>query len=87
MKERRRRLQHRSVFDRPAYTQPNFPATFTETRGDSPTRTFTYTDLHLHRFSEDTCPTLTFGPAPQQFIQSYTDFQGHTTWLEYDTHW
>ena len=71
----------------PRITQPNFPATFTETRGDSPTRTFTYTDLHLHRFSEDTCPTLTFGPAPQQFIQSYTDFQGHTTWLEYDTHW
>jgi YD repeat-containing protein len=68
-------------------TDPDFPTTFTETRGDSPTRTFTYSDLHLHRFNEDTCPTLTFGPAPQQFLQSYTDFQNHTTQLGYDANW
>ncbi len=68
-------------------TDPDFPTVFTETRGDSPIRTFTYTPLHLHRFNEDTCPTLTFGPAPQQFLQSYTDFQNHTTQLDYDANW
>ncbi len=71
----------------PRVTLPNFPTNFTETRGDGPTRTFTYTNLHLHRFNEDTCPTLTFGPAPQQFLQSYTDFRGQTTYLGYNSNW
>ncbi len=68
-------------------TDPDFPTVFTETRGDGPTRTFTYTPLHLHRFNEDTCPTLTFGPAPQQFLLSYTDFQNHSTQLHYNADW
>src|SRR5215211_5478224 len=61
----------------PRETLPNFPIKFTETRGDGPIRTFNYTDLHLHRFPEETCPTWTFGDAPQQFVESYTDFQAH----------
>jgi RHS repeat-associated protein len=67
----------------PLITEVNFPATFTETRGDTPTRTFNYTSLHLHRQPDDSCPVATLGP-PQQFLTSYTDFQGHTTWIGYD---
>ena len=72
----------------PISTDPDFDTTYTEYRGDSPTRTFNYTDLHLHRsFSEpDPCPTFR-GPAPQQFLLSYTDFQAHTTQLGYDANW
>src|SRR5437016_11959350 len=63
------------------------PTDFTETRGDGPTRTFSYTWLHVHRDPEGgPCPTLA-GPAPSQFLQSYTDFQGHTTQLGYDSNW
>jgi YD repeat-containing protein len=32
------------------------------------------------------CPSFN-GPAPQQFLLSYTDFQGHTTTLGYDPNW
>ena len=72
----------------PRVTEANFPITFTETRGDDPTRTFNYTEMHLHRFAEDTCPTSTISPyLLQQFIQSYTDFQWHYTYLGYDTNW
>jgi RHS repeat-associated protein len=73
----------------PTMTDPNFDTTYTEYRGDGPTRTFTYTSLHLHRFNEDTCPTWNpnLDPAPQQFLRNYTDFQGHTTYLGYDTNW
>jgi RHS repeat-associated protein len=71
----------------PIIIDPNFDTTYTEYRGDGPTRTFNYTELHLHRFNEDTCPTRTFGPADQQFPLSYTDFQGHTTTLGYDPNW
>ena len=72
----------------PLDTDPNFDTTYTEYRGDGPTRTFIYTDLHLHRFPEDSCPTFR-GPAPQQFLQSYTDFQNqnHTTQLHYNPDW
>jgi YD repeat-containing protein len=70
----------------PLNTDPNFDTTYTETRGDSPTRTFNYTPLHLHRFPDDSCPTATLGP-PQQFLLSYTDFQNHTTQLGYDANW
>jgi hypothetical protein len=64
-----------------------FPTTYTETRGDSPTRTFNYTPLSVGRPpNEDVCPSVS-GPAPQQFLLSYTDFQGHTTYLGYDTNW
>jgi RHS repeat-associated protein len=73
----------------PLATDPNFDTIYTETRGDTPTRKFTYTSLHLHRFNEDTCPTWRpdLDPAPQQFLQSYTDFQNHTTQLGYDGNW
>jgi RHS repeat-associated protein len=70
----------------PISTDPDFDTTYTETRGDTPIRRFNYTPLHLHRFPEDTCPTATRGPA-QQFLLSYTDFQGHTTELDYDENW
>jgi RHS repeat-associated protein len=73
----------------PSALDPNpiFDTTYTEYRGDGPTRTFNYTGLHLHRFSDDSCPTRTFGPADQQFLQSYTDFRGQTTYLGYDANW
>ena len=61
-----------------------FPCTYTEYRGDGPTRTFNYTALSLGRPpNEEECPSVN-GPAPQQFLQSYSDFQGHTTYLGYD---
>ena len=64
-----------------------FPAKYTEIRGDSPTRTFNYTPLSLGRPpNEDVCPSVN-GPAPQQFLLSYTDFQGHTTYLGYNANW
>jgi len=64
-----------------------FPTTYTETRGDGPTRTFNYTALSIGRPPpEEECPGFN-GPAPQQFLQSYTDFQNHTTQLGYDGNW
>lgn len=77
----------------PALTSPlvgdaTFPTTFTEYRGDGPTRTFNYTAMRLHRFSDDSCPTSTISPYLfQQFLQNYTDFQGNTTYLGYDANW
>jgi YD repeat-containing protein len=62
------------------------PTDFTETRGDGPTRTFSYTSLHVHRDENGACPILV-GPAPSQFLQSYTDFRGQTTYLGYDANW
>jgi RHS repeat-associated protein len=64
------------------------PTDFTETRGDGPTRAFHYTDLSIQRPTEccDRCPDIT-GPAPSQFLRSYTDFQNHTTQLGYDANW
>ena len=73
----------------PLDTDPNFITSFTETRGDGPSRTFNYTSLHLHRANEEICPTWnpTLDPAPQQFLLNYTDFQTHYTYLGYDTNW
>ena len=75
----------------PLTTNPNFDTTYTEYRGDGPTRTFTYTPLHLGRHADESCPTWTqnptTNPAPQQFLLNYTDFQHHTTTLGYDTNW
>ncbi|PYJ00418.1 MAG: hypothetical protein DMF00_07880, partial [Verrucomicrobia bacterium] len=63
-----------------------FSPIYTETRGDGPSRTFNYTSLHLGRDPEGGCPLYSPAqdPAPQQFLQSYTDFNGHTTYLYYD---
>jgi len=72
----------------PLEPYPNFETTFTETRGDQPTRSFTYTPLHLHRFDNEICPTPTMPPyIHQQFLQSYTDFNGKVTSLQYDDNW
>ena len=76
----------------PIVSNPNFVTTYTEYRGDGPSRTFTYTQLHLTRRDGDgQCPTWTYNPtsnpAPQQFLVSYTDFQGNSTILGYDTNW
>ena len=67
----------------PIIYDPNFDTTYTEYRGDGPTRRFVYTDLHLTRShtEPDGCPLGFSGPAPQQFLLNYTDFQGHTTYL------
>ncbi len=68
----------------PIVNDPVFNTSYTEYRGDGPSRTFTYTNLLLHRsFEGDTCPTYV-GPAPQQFLTDYTDFQGNSTHLGYD---
>ena len=72
----------------PIDSYPSSGPPLPETRGDSPARTFNYTAMHLHRFSDDSCPTSTISPYLfQQFIQSYTDFQLHTTYLGYDSNW
>src|SRR4029077_20773177 len=54
----------------------------TETRGDGPTRNFTYTDPG----------TVSNEPGGQcdampQFLKNYTDFEGHTTYIGYDNVW
>ncbi|MFZ0916979.1 MAG: hypothetical protein WAN04_08815, partial [Candidatus Udaeobacter sp.] len=69
----------------PVYGGPaiQMPTDFTETRGDGPTRTFSYTGLNVQRDENSACPRLV-GLAPSQFLQSYTDFQGHTTTTGYD---
>ena len=72
----------------PLGSDPNFDTMYTEYRGDGPTRRFTYTELHLSRpqnNENEGCPTITRGPAPQQFLTDYTDFRGNTTHLGYDT--
>ena len=77
----------------PIVTEPWFDTSYTEYRGDGPSRRFIYTPLHFSRvFNDDRdgCPkwnSQTGGPAPQQFLKTYTDFQGRTTWLHYDTNW
>jgi RHS repeat-associated protein len=71
--------------------------TFTETRGDGPNgqgppRSFTYTHM-MHCQNECTpCDDYELNDAypyraPQQMLTSYTDFQGHTTYLDYDSTW
>jgi RHS repeat-associated protein len=74
---------------------PDGPDTFTETRGDGPTRSFTYTHMSHCTGGPPECITCTDyennnswpASAPQQMLKSYTDFQDHTTRLDYDNHW
>jgi RHS repeat-associated protein len=62
--------------------------TFTETRGDGPTRSFTYTHMfHCHASECGPCDDVENNNPPQQMLTSYTDFQGHTTQLGYDSNW
>ena len=71
----------------PTDSAPHFPEQFTETRGDGPTRTFTYTPLQLLRnFEGGACPDFV-GDSRQQFLLNYTDFENQTTYLGYDTNW
>jgi YD repeat-containing protein len=68
----------------------SMPTVFTETRGDGPSRTFTYTDFTWHVGQDDPpspCPDITSSGPPQQMLDHYTDFQGHTTYLGYDSNW
>jgi RHS repeat-associated protein len=76
----------------PTAPDPDFGTTYTEIRGDgngSISRSFTYTDLHLirHHGEPEACPDGFRGPAPQQFLLNYTDFQGQSTQLGYDANW
>ena len=75
----------------PLLSTVTFPPSYTEHRGDGPTRTFNYTALTLVRQTggdPDPCPGINGWP-PQQFLQSYTDFStpAHTTSLGYDGNW
>jgi RHS repeat-associated protein len=61
--------------------------TFTETRGDGPTRSFTYTHMFTCHGEEcGRCSVYEFDP-PQQMLTNYTDFEGHATTLGYDANW
>lgn len=73
----------------PLLSPITFSPSYTETRADGPTRTFNYTALTITRPPpEEECPSIN-GQPPQQFLQSYTDFQVpvHTTYLTYDGNW
>jgi RHS repeat-associated protein len=61
------------------------PDTFTETRGDGATRSFTYSHIH-HCIGSECAPCDDYGTngPDQQVLLNYTDFQGHTTQLGYD---
>ena len=59
--------------------------TFTETRGDGPTRTFTYTSFH--HYTESVCDDYENNSPPTQMLESYTDFQGNRTQIGYDANW
>jgi uncharacterized protein (TIGR02594 family) len=68
---------------------------FTETRGDGPPRTFTYTQFKIYDQHPPDPPdpcldannNVTEGRPPQQLLDHFTDFQGHTTQLGYDSNW
>ena len=62
--------------------------TFTETRGDNATRSFTYTHMyHCHGTECGVCSDVEANDPPHQMLTSYTDFQGRSTVIGYDSHW
>ena len=63
---------------------PGDQDSFIETRGDGPTRKFTYTHFTRCYGNECGCNDYDNNIPPQQMLTEYTDFQGHTTWLDYD---
>jgi YD repeat-containing protein len=75
----------------PLVQDVNFETIYTETRGDGPTRKFTYSPLHITRSHDvaEPCPTASPASPAQQFLQSYTDFATppKTTQLGYDNNW
>ena len=69
---------------------PGDQDSFIETRGDGPTRKFTYTHFDRCQGNECGCSDYDNNNPPQQMLKNYTDFQGRTTWLGYDErygHW
>jgi RHS repeat-associated protein len=69
----------------PSAISVNGPDTFTETRGDGPTRSFTYSHIHHCQGNEcGPCDDYGINGSHQQMLLSYTDFQGHTMTLGYD---
>ena len=64
---------------------PDNQDSFIETRGDGPTRKFTYTQFTRCYGNECGCSDYDSNDPPQQMLKEYTDFQGHTTRLDYDT--
>jgi RHS repeat-associated protein len=72
---------------------PRIGDTFTETRGDGATRSFTYTHM-MHCHGDECTPCDDYENndaypyrAPQQMLDHYTDFQDRTTQLHYNSHW
>ena len=63
---------------------PGDQDSFIETRGDGPTRKFTYTHFTRCYGNECGCNDYDNNIPPQQMLTEYTDFQGHTTKLDYD---
>jgi RHS repeat-associated protein len=67
------------------------PDTFTETRGDGPTRTFTYTHLVpcIGDDCDDACAAYGESEPHNKMLLNYTDFKtpANTTYLGYDTNW
>ena len=63
----------------------DLPETFTETRGDGPSRSFAYNPFH--HYTENICDDYENNDPPQQMLKNYTDFQGKTTWIHYNTNW
>ncbi len=62
--------------------------TFTETRGDNATRSFTYTHMyHCHGTECGVCSDVEANDPPHQMLTTYTDFQGRSTVIGYDSHW
>jgi len=61
------------------------PDTFTETRGDGPSRTFTYTHL-VPCVGDDCNGCAAYGESEphNKMLTDYTDFQGHNTHIAYD---
>jgi RHS repeat-associated protein len=71
---------------------PGAGDSFTETRGDGQTRSFSYSHL-MHCVGDDCndrCAECAENDPCQRMLLNYTDFQGHTTILGYDerpNHW
>jgi RHS repeat-associated protein len=62
--------------------------TFTETRGDGPTRSFTYTAFRVNHAGEsDPCADVENNNPPHQMLLQYTDFRNQSTYLGYDPNW
>ena len=73
---------------------PTGPDTFTETRGDGSNGPRPDKDVHLYAYASlhrqsrvHNLLGLRDSNPPQQMLDHYTDFQGHSTQLGYDGNW